>query len=59
MEDYSRQMEGQIQESSNELAEKRVERDNLYKTLSTLETFAKSFKRNMAQKQKDLSKVTY
>ena len=42
-------MEGHIQQADNELAQARLNRDGLVQNLTTLETFAKSFKRNILQ----------
>ena len=52
-------MEGHIQQTSNELAQARLARDALVQNLTTLQTFAKSFKKNILEKGKELSRCQY
>ena len=59
VEDYSMHMEAQIQNANNELAEQRLQRDSLIQTLSTLDTFAKSFKKNIIEKEKELNRCRF
>ena len=59
VEDYSINMEERIQLSENDLALQRQNKDKMVQTLTTLETFAKSFKKNMIQKEKELSRTNF
>ena len=59
IEDYSVKMEEQIQLAENELAESRQNKDKMVQTLTTLETFAKSFKKNIIQKEKEVSRSSF
>jgi len=52
-------MEGHIQQADNELAQTRLTRDGLVQNLTTLQTFAKSFKKNILEKGKELSRCQY
>jgi hypothetical protein len=48
-----------IEASDNELSKVREQRDCSAKTATTLETFARSFKKNIMAKEKELSRAKF
>lgn len=52
-------MELAIEESDNKISKLREQRDCSAKTATTLDTFAKSFKKNIIAKEKELSRAKF
>jgi hypothetical protein len=57
--DYNMDLEMVIETTDNELSKQREQRDCSAKTCTTLDTFAKSFKKNIILKEKELSRAKF
>ena len=57
--DYNLDLELTIEASDNEISKMREQKDCLAKTATTLDTFAKSFKKNIIAKEKELSRAKF
>ena len=57
--DYNMDLQMVIETTDNELSKLREQRDCCAKTSTTLDTFAKSFKKNIILKEKELSRAKF